>query len=362
MSVNNNRPRVLLIQSVLQKYRTPIYLLMQKEVDLTLAYTEKNNINTPQLKCICLPSIKLGKLCIQRHLYKILNQYDVVISQPHFSNVRICLLSFLPRKFKLVTWDIGVRASYKTRFDLSKKPSFSNRLLSIIHERADACIFYMKETIEYWGKYKRIDANKYFEAHNTVAVADFGELPPFESRDSFLFVGSLYAQKGIGEMIEAYFVAKRKIGDLPKFIIVGKGEEKVNIENQIKDAGLDKDIILCGAIYDERILKDYFLSALLCISPKQAGLSVPKSLGYGCPFVTRPDAITGGERDNIVDGYNGFFYRSLEELSDLLVDVARNKEKYGSLSLNAHNYYLHNCTPEKMANGALAAINYVLTK
>lgn len=354
------KPKVLLIQEVLQDYRAPIYRLMQQEVDLTLAYTLKNGIKDPNIPVIQLPYFKLGPLNIHKKLYKILNEYEVVISQPHLSSVRLCLLQWFPRKFKLITWSIGVHATYNTPFDLSKKPSKTDWIFEIIQDGADACIFYMKETIDYWVKYKKINKDKYFEAHNTVAVADFGTLPPFASRNSFLFVGSLYAQKGLGELIEAYAIAKAKKPELPKLNIVGKGTEKEIIERQIKDAGLDKDIILCGAIYDEDTLKYYFLNALLCISPKQAGLSVPKSLGYGCPFVTRPDAITGGERDNVINGYNGVFYNSIEELAKIMLESVDNSDKYEQLSVNARDYYINECSPQKMAKGALAAINYVL--
>lgn len=354
------KPKVLLIQEVLQDYRAPIYRLMQQNVDLTLAYTLKNGITDPNIPIIQLPFFKLGPLIIHKKLYKILNGYDIVISQPHLSSVRLCLLQWFPRKFKLITWSIGVHATYNTPFDLSKKPSIIDWIFEIIQNGADACIFYMKETIDYWAKYKKINKDKYFEAHNTVAVADFGPLPSFETRNSFLFVGSLYAQKGLGELIEAYNIAKVKKPALPKLNIIGKGSEKEIIEKQIKDAGLEKDIILCGAIYDENALKDYFLNALLCISPKQAGLSVPKSLGYGCPFVTRSDAITGGERDNVINGYNGMFYNNPEELSEIMIESVEKRGKYKQLSVNARNYYVNECSPQKMANGALAAIDYVL--
>lgn len=353
------KTKVLLIQEVLQDYRQPIYQLMNKEVELTLAYTLKNYIKDTSLPIIQLPYYKLGHLKVHKGLYKVLNQYDVVISQPHLSSIRLCLIQCFPRKFKLVTWSIGVHATYNTPFNLSKKPSVIDWILEIIQDGADACIFYMKETIDYWSKYKKIDKNKYFEAHNTVAVANFGEIPSYEIRSSFLFVGSLYAQKGIGELIEAYAIAKKKNGFLPVLKIVGKGSEKETIEKQIIIAGLENEILLCGAIYDEEILKDYFLDAILCISPKQAGLSVPKSLGYGCPFVTRPDAITGGERDNIINGFNGVFYNSVEELASILVESVSNKEKYSKMSSNARSYYLSKCSPEIMANGALAAIRYV---
>lgn len=354
------KPKVILIQETLQNYRVPIYKLMQKELDLTLAYTVRNEINDSDLEVIQLPYFKIGPFYVHKRLYRILNQYEVVISLPHLRAVRICLLQWLPRKFKLVTWTIGKHANYNTPFDLSKRPSLLDRIFETIQDGADACIFYMQETIDYWTRYKKIDVRKYFEAHNTVAVADFGTLPSYESRDSFLFVGSLYAQKGIGELIEAYCMAKEKNRNLPRLNIVGRGEEKEAIELQIQKAGLAEDICLCGAIYDEEILKEYFLKALLCISPKQAGLTVLKSLGYGCPFVTRPDAITGGERDNVKDGENGLFFNTVEELSEILLDVMRSKTKYAKMSVRARDYYTNHCSPELMAEGALSAVRYVL--
>ena len=353
--------KVLLIQEVLQNYRLPIYELMNKEVDLTLAFTLKNCIKDTSIPIIQLPYFKFGHLKIHKGLYKILNQYDVVVSQPHLSSIRLCLLQWLPRKFKLVTWSIGVHATYNTPFDLSKKPSFIDWVFETIQDGADACIFYMKETIDYWYKYKTIDKNKYFEAHNTVAIANYGALPSYEDRCSYLFVGSLYAQKGVGELIEAYSLAKKKVDTLPPLNIVGSGPEKEIIEAQIKKEGLESDILLRGAIYEEAVLKNYFLSALLCISPKQAGLSVLKSLGYGCPFITRPDAITGGERNNVVDGFNGIYYNSVPELSNILIEVTTNKSKYSIMSENAREYYRAKCSPEMMANGALNAIKYAMS-
>jgi len=172
-------------------------------------------------------------------------------------------------------------------------------------------------------------------------------------------VGTLYQQKGLGELIEAYALAKQRCDNLLKLYIVGKGPEEQLIKDLIEAKGLSDSVVMTGAIYDEEVLKDYFLTSLLCISPKQAGLSVQKSLGYGTPFVTRPDAITGGERLDVRDKENGFFYESIEELADIMVDAFKNPAKIDEMSKNARNYYLTEASPEKMVEGALAAIKYV---
>ena len=68
------KPKVLLIQEILQRYRAPIYKLMSKEVDLDLAYTEKNDINDPELNVFQLQHFKLWKFNIHTGIYKIFNK------------------------------------------------------------------------------------------------------------------------------------------------------------------------------------------------------------------------------------------------------------------------------------------------
>ena len=354
------KTKVIFISEVQQLYREPIFRIMNEKVDLTLAYTVRSNIKSEEIKIIKFPNKKIGPFHIHYNIYDILNKYDVVILLPHLNFISLNWIAFLPHKFKLVTWTIGVHATYDTPYDLSRKPSFKDWCFQLIQNRADACIFYMPGPIQYWKKYMKIDESKYFVAHNTVAVAEFGSLPPFINRNSFLFVGTLYRQKGISELIEAYKMANEKSDHLPILNIVGDGPEKDSIKQQIYSLGLENKIFFLGPIYEEEELKNYFLEALLCISPKQAGLSVCKSLGYGCPFVTRPDAITGGERDNIINGFNGFFYSSVEQLSEILINASNTSEQLETISTNARNYYQTTCHPRFMANGAIEAINYAL--
>lgn len=357
-----NKPRVLYISKVLSSYNDPIYQIMNKTVDLTYGYFDKKEVSETTYKTIMLPYWSVGPFVIQKGLRKLINQYDVVIISPHLRLIKSSLLPLFPHKPKLISWSIGLHVTYNKKYDLTKAPDIKDKISRYIESRCDANIFYMPQPIDYWRKYSRIDAKKCFVAHNTVKIADFDELPPIEKRDKFLFVGTLYQQKGLGELIEAYALAKKKREALPKLYIVGKGPEKDIVHESIKEKGLEQCVVMTGAIYEEDILKEYFLTSMLCVSPKQAGLSVQKSLGYGVPFVTRPDAITGGERFDVMDKENGFYYETVEELADLLVDASDNPSKIDTMSKNAREYYLMNATPEKMAQGALDAIAFVMNK
>ena len=137
-------------------------------------------------------------------------------------------------------------------------------------------------------------------------------------------------------------------------------EERKALEEYVALQNLSENVIFHGAIYDEKVLADQFSHALLCISPTQGGLSVPKSMGYGVPFVTRKDAITGGEIYHITPGVNGIMYDKDDDLLNILSDACQNSQKYIEMGVKAQEYYNNNATVLHMAQGAMDAIEYVL--
>ena len=352
--------KVLIIQESVMTYRAPIYELINKEVELEVGYTVNNEIKESSFPIFKMPYIKIGPFTWHKKLNKILSKYDVVVFVPHLSLIRLILKVYFKQKCKMVTWSLGVHASRTRLYDLTQPPSFKDKVFEDIQDRADASVFYMPEPLEYWKKYRKINEEQYFIAHNTVAVAHCDNYLDFEKRNSILFVGTLYKQKGIGELLEAYNMAKLQCENLPVVKIVGKGPEKDIIQQQINEMNLQDNVELCGPIYEEELLKEYFLRATICVSPKQAGLTVLKSLGYGVPFITRTNAITGGEKSNIINGQNGIFYDSVEELTEIIKTTALEPEKFCMMSKNARDYYVANASPEKMAKGVLDAIKYAL--
>jgi Glycosyltransferase len=355
-------PKVLILQSILSSYNIPAYREIAKQFDLTVGYVEKIEVDATKLafNTIKFAYKKLfGLFFIKAGLYKICSQYDVVIYLADLHHVSFCLLPFLPRRFKVIPWTIGIRASYTKRYNVARKKDLIDYVYGGVLKQSDASIFYMKEPIQFWGDF--LDKKRIFVAHNTVEVLN--EIPQTnEKRHSILFVGTLYKEKKIYELISAYIEAKNKYSqaDFLKLEIIGKGEEFDKIKKLIEDEHLKDSIFLHGPIYDEEILSKFFAKSLICVSPNQAGLSVLKSMGYGVPYVTRIDAITGGERFNIVNNQNGILYSSQVELTSIIEDVYQHPDKYIHMGLCARNYYIGNATIEKMAQGALDAINFVL--
>lgn len=349
--------KILFITYKLQKYRIPIFDIIGDNpgIDLTIMHSGKHSgHNSGKFKELKVEYKSIGRFTYYNSEFSnLVNEYDVVVCMFYLQNLSFLKLALSKkRKFKLIFWGIGVRASYESNFDT---PTVINRLRYFMARKSDAMIFYTDYAREKYIK-QNIDLNKLFVMHNTVEVKyeDSQQL-----RDKILFVGSLYKEKKIFELLNAYVLALEKTKQLYQLHIVGNGEEYDRISHWIKEKGLKESIILHGAIYDEKVLGNLFSTSIACVSPGQAGLSVLKSFGYGCPFITHRNAITGGERLNIQNDDNGILFKDYDELELILIETALNKDKYLTMGNNALLYYKKNRTPNIMAKGFLDAINYV---
>jgi glycosyltransferase involved in cell wall biosynthesis len=358
---DDHRLKVLLLQSTLSRYNVSVYKIIAETVDLSVAYTIKNecedevpfNILKLNYKKIC------GLFFITGDFYGICSKYDVVIFLADMHHFSYCSLPFIRRKYKVIPWTIGIRSSYTRPYDLDRKKNFIDRLYGIILNRSDAMIFYMENAKRFWGNI--LDQKKIFIAPNTVEVFPVENIGD-EQKNRIIFIGSLYKEKEIYELINAYIEAKQGFNsnNILFLDVIGEGEEYQNIKTFIEGHGLSDYIFLHGPIYNEKDLAKFFAKSLLCISPAQAGLSVLKSMGYGVTFVTRTNAITGGERLNIIDKQNGLLYSSKEELVSIVKDASENPGRYIMMGLNAKEYYNSFFTTNHMAKGFIDAVNYVI--
>ncbi len=345
--------KVLLLQGSIPSYRVPIFNLLAKQVDLTVVYSYGEEPQNAEFKFVKVPVVRLHYKIHKKNIIKMARQYDVVICMLDYSYLYFRLLNKIPRKFKLIFWGIGVSASYEQRYD--EDQTNVNFMLKLI-KNSDATVFYSDYPKEKYSKLGA-DKNKMFVANNTVKVDT--ELPD-RTYDKVIFIGSLYKQKRIDILIDEYKKAYDRNKDIPGLLIIGDGDQKQIIEKMVKDYGLGEKVELLGSITDDKILKGYFTQSIACISPDQAGLSVLKSMGYGVPFITFKNAITGGEIFNIKDGQNGVLLNSLEDISNVLYDITVNKEKYIKYGESAYAFYWENRKPEQMVSGFIDSVNYVL--
>lgn len=352
------KPKVIILYNQLFHYRIPVWNILAQYCDLTVTYSEGKEITIPDnvsFKVMYLkPCNKSKRFVIQKaNVRKMAKEYDVVIAYGDIAWLKFSTLPWF-NKTKVIFWTLGVSASYDSGYD---KKSTWDKIRAFFYRQADAMVFYTTYPIDKYEK-MGIPRERMFEAPNTVAVESVKE--EFK-KDSLLFIGTLYRQKGIQYLLDAYKNNRNNPNIVP-LNIIGKGPDSEYIANWIKENDLEDVIKMHGAIYDNEEKAKFFTRAYACISPLQAGLSVLESMGYGVPFITIKDAITGGELFNIHDGIDGVTMDSAEELNGLVADIFDNRQKYLDYGIKAKEFYDNCRKPEDMAEGLWKAIQYVLNK
>lgn len=348
--------KVIILYNRLFHYRIPIWNELAKLCDLTVAFSEGDGSVPDGMEVLFnimyLPAWKFKCFVLQKaNIRGLCRKYDVVIA---YGNIAWLKYSTLPwfNKTPVIYHTIGVSASYGKGFDEHKG---WDKIRAFFYAKADALAFYTDYPIK---KYESmgISRKKMFVAPNTVAVAPIKETV---KKNTILVIGTLYKEKGIQSLLDVY-KELRTTCKLPLLNIIGKGPDYEIIYQWIKDNNIQDLIVLRGAIYDINEKAKYFAHALACISPKQAGLTVLESMGYGVPFVTTKNAITGGELFNVQNGVNGVVLDNEGELTNVVSDIANNPDKYIAMGRNAKVFYDNNRTPYHMAQGFWDAIQFVI--
>lgn len=340
--------KVLIIQNKILHYRKALYNELSTKYNVTVLHSgEKSLTKEDNYKEIISNKTKILYFEIQHDvLSEVRNNYDVVVAMLdlHWLN---CLLIpyFIKNKTNLIWWGqwlTGNIIADKFRIYFSK-----GKRNSILYTESAK-----KEFIN-----KGVSEKKLFVANNTIDVEIrykcFNEL----NKSNILFIGSLNKRKQLDVLLMAF---KEIIHDIPKsinLIIVGNGEEKDKLNTLIGELELNDRVFMKGKITSNKLLLDFYKKAIVNVSFGQAGLSVLQSFGYGVPFITKVNAISGGEKTNIIDGYNGYFCEdTVESLKSKLLLIIGNKELAKELGKNAYDYYSEKCTIKNMAKGFIDAI------
>ena len=356
------KKRIVVLYNKILHYRTPIFNILAEKYDLTLVYAEpakERDLAQCNFKTILIPVKKFCKLYFQnnRKIRAVCKDADIVVAYGQETFVNYTRLAFIRNSFGLVYWTIGAPASYNRHF--GEASPFYYKVSDMIGKRADALVLYSDKAKDMYIS-RGFDINTLFVANNTVKVERINL--EYESKQFLLFIGTFYLEKGLENLLEAYKTANAINPNIPVLKMVGGGDQLPVVRDWINSQGLSNKIELTGPIYDSIQKKELFKSAIACISPKQAGLSVLESMGYGVPFITEINAITGGEAFNIQSGVNGILMDDLSELKDIILDISNHRDKYLKMGEEAYKYYWKYRTPEIMAKGVEDAIEYVLAK
>ncbi len=344
--------KVVIIQNKIPHYRIPIYNELAKHYDTTLVHSSKNKIKDNSFKSIRIDSRRIGFFEIQKNLFKTIKKIspDFIIIMFDIRWIMSFILLFRT-DIKIIWWGLDEGKSSNW---LLKKIALR---IKLIFTRLGYPIIFYHETIK--EKFIKLGVKNdiCFVANNTFHIEKRIKSFLFDKRH-LLFVGTLNSRKKIDICIEAFSKVNSSIKNKMNFIIIGDGEEKDFLNQKIIECGQSEYISLVGKINNTQELEEYYKNAIASISYGQAGLSVLQSFGYGVPFITKSNSISGGETYNIIDHYNGIIIdESLESLENVIKKINLDQKYAKILGENAYNYYTENCTSKNMVNGFIAAIN-----
>ena len=137
------------------------------------------------------------------------------------------------------------------------------------------------------------------------------ELGIRENDQVLLNLGRLGGEKNLGELLELFTQARQK-NECLKFLIVGDGPAREDLQKQAKELGVAEHVIFTGMVPPSEVqnyyqLGDVFVSAS---TSETQGLTYIEAAANGLPLLCRQDDCLA---DVLQEGENGYEYTSAEE-------------------------------------------------
>lgn len=341
--------KILILQNKILHYRKPFYNEIGKEYEVTVLHSGEISVNANDCyKELIKSNLKIGPFYLQNGVLTEVNsrKYDYIVAMFDLRWINNILAFFFHSKHnKFIWWGAWI-----TKFNIA------NKVRVALSKKADGNIFYTEEAKQDFLK-AGVKPELLFVANNTFDVGARYKCFENSIKNSILFVGTFDKRKQNDILIEAFANVQDIIPQEIKIVFVGDGVEKEYIESLVNRSNLQNRVIFAGKINDPEKLISYYKTAYFGISFGQAGLAVLQSLGYGVPFVTKVNAISGGEKSNIKHLQNGYLCEdSSEALEETLVKLCNDLQLCRTLGRNAFDFYEKHCTIEKMAVGFKEAL------
>jgi|BioPla2DNA2_1021312.scaffolds.fasta_scaffold00302_28 glycosyltransferase involved in cell wall biosynthesis len=188
------------------------------------------------------------------------------------------------------------------------------RIRRYCYRRADGALAYAtvgKEIMPTYG----IAADKVFVTYNANDTDELFAIkqrlteagtPQKRNPHRVIHVGRLVKWKRVDLLMETF----AKV--LPRFpeaelVIIGDGPELEPLKQQAAALNLTGKVLFTGAIYDYAQIASYLTSSAVYTLAGMGGLSINDAMTFGLPVIC--SVCDGTERDLVIDGENGFFFK-----------------------------------------------------
>nr|MBQ8244242.1 glycosyltransferase family 4 protein [Oscillospiraceae bacterium] len=137
-----------------------------------------------------------------------------------------------------------------------------------------------------------------------------------EEDQVLLNLGRLGGEKNLGELLDLFAEARKQMDHL-KFLIVGDGPAREELQKQARALGVAEHVIFTGMVPPDKVqeyyqLGDVFVSAS---TSETQGLTYIEAAANGLPLLCRQDDCLA---DVLQEGENGYEYTSAEEFLEAI--------------------------------------------
>lgn len=340
--------RLIFIQNKILHYRKSLYNELSNYYDVIVIHSgDASKSSTDAYTEVILAVTKIGPFYFQQGLQKKIRALspDVVIAMFDIRWVTTFPLLNKNSRFQFLWWGLD-----------TGKSLIATKVKVLIARLGFPIIFYNvfnKNKMSKMG----LGSSPLYVANNTFDVGKRYPSFKYPVKNKVLFVGSFDKRKQNDILLQSFNNILPKIPESVMLTFVGDGDQKDSTCLYAKRLGLTDRVSFLGRINEPEALLDLYKESIVTVSFGQAGLSILQSLGFGVPYITKKNAISGGEISNITHGETGYFCDdSLDSLENYLLKLVNDIEQARKLGENAYNYYSSHCTIENMAQGFINAI------
>ena len=211
------------------------------------------------------------------------------------------------------------------------------KLLAMIHD-SDAVIAITNAVAEHFGVSQRPGCHIVYNAvrkSEDICLAT-------EKSETILFCGRVIPNKGAEKALDI-FTGFHKEHPRYKLYYLGTVDDgyKGHLKQKAGKNGIADAVEFLGYRNDVKTYVKKAAALLMCSENEALGRVTVEAMFYGCPVL---GYNSGGTKELISDGYNGFLFSSIDEAIAKLSMVVSNENK--KIIANAHDFVKNNFTEE----------------
>ena len=152
-------------------------------------------------------------------------------------------------------------------------------------------------------------------------------VPEKKKGNYIMTVGRLSKFKNIDLLIQAFRTVNKMFPQL-QLVIVGDGEEKQQLIDQVHELGIGNNVLFPGIVSQPDLVALYQKAkiTILCSVDEPFGLVPVESMMYSTPVIAHN---SGGPKETIIHNETGFLYKDSEDLIKFIATIiSMDEEQY----------------------------------